>query len=117
MKKKLIFILFTLAMLAGCSKYNEKNLPLTGTYVMTGDSATFYINGVPEYTGSKFTVTSGNLAYSWNTDNDTLFKDLWKGDVLSITAKKGTSIHYGNGTTSYFLVDSSASTNVSITLQ
>jgi hypothetical protein len=116
--KKQVLLLFIVALVAGCTKSDQKRLPVSGIYILKGDSATFADNGNTEAVGTQLILKSGGQqAYGWSDNNDTLYKSLWKGDKLSVTSKSYTSIYYINGTTQGYLVDSSANNQVSITIQ
>ena len=118
MKKQLIVILFLMALVAGCKKYDQKHLPVSGFYQLRGDSATYFVNGVPELVGSTLIISTG-IQYGWSISGDTLFKNLWTGDQLTIISKTYTSVSYipGNGGQAQLLVDSSSNNHVSITVQ
>ena len=115
--KKQILVLIILALVAGCKKYESTHKPSTTIYILKGDAATFYDNVVTEATGNRLIIKSGVQAYERSLNGDTLYKELWTGDVLSISAHSYTSIYYNDGTNEGYLVDSSANTQASITVK
>ncbi len=119
-KKQILLLLIIVALISGCTKTDR--LPVTATYVLKGDHATFSTNGIVEFKGvsNRLIIVSGKTgaAYFWSTNNDTLFKDMWIGDTLSVSgATSYTSIYYQTATTSGYLVDSSSNTTASATIK
>ena len=119
--KKIIFVLISATLLFGCSKYNQKHLPVSATYFLKGTADTILINGFPEIiTGGGSTraiIISGRTAFGHSPNGDTLFKDMWTGDVLSMRGGGTyTAIYYKASGSSGYLVDSSSNLVVSTTI-
>ena len=118
MKKALLVITVAVLFITGCTKYEQKSLPVNGVFILKGTNAVFYDNGSPEGTGDHIIIVSGKstVPYGFSSAHDTLFKSLWAGDVLSIKSSSYTSIYYNSGSSQGYLVDSTSSNTASVTL-
>jgi len=119
--KKQIFVFIILALTFGCKKYNQKHLPVNALYVISGTVDTIYINGFPEaingiHSSPQTIIISGRQPYGHSPNNDTLFKDMWTGDILSVSSNSYTAIYYQATGSQGYLVDSSATHQVSATI-
>jgi hypothetical protein len=119
--KKQIFVFIILALGFSCKKYNQKNLPVNALYVISGTVDTIYVNGFPEvlngvHSSPSTIIISGRQPYGHSPNNDTLFKDMWTGDKLTVSSNSYTAIYYQATGSQGYLVDSSANSHASITI-